>query len=488
MTLTHVGLMVGAPEPMMGFPSGTRFTPYLALRNATEKELSLAATLYLPSGAAVTVPIAPLKPLEARQVDGRNLLAAAGLKSFSGIVTLTLSFTGMPTDLLDAAGSIDGSGSYVLEVDSKTAEPSLSKDIPFWTVGEGQDTMLSVWNPTGAEEDIVLTIYFRATATPYRLPIHLAPFASSMIDLAQTIAQFPDLPPRRVQEGSMSLASPQGPTAPMTLGASVGIFDASTGTCFWGCLDCSGYYQMTVMPGSANLFPTQSTSFEAYGLFSGGGEYAIPANWSSNSPSVATVNNGDVTAQGISGSAGIIATTTLQLAGQICEYNPNCADLPWTQVGASASVTVYPPTYLTVSVGSKITYNGGAVYTPDGQLFKPAPCYGYSRAYTYQIWSSGAGAFTQPNTSATENNTTTSANPKTLGLTPSSTTGTLQGYFYDIQANCTKAAPGPPAGTYAKGTQQISISVGPYRYSNVQTNTIDMEATDVTVTCTANCH
>jgi hypothetical protein len=487
--LTHVGLMVGAPDAMMGFPEDTHFTPYLALRNTTPMQLSLSLALYLPAGTAVPVPIQPLCPYEARQVDGRALLASAGLGKFSGILTLSIGFTGMPTDLIDAAGTVDQSGSYVFEVDSKTAETSLSKSIPFWAVGNGQDTMLNLWNPTDTEEDLVLTLYFQTGGAPYQLPLHLAPWTSSMIDVGQVLGDMPNMSSARVQMGSMRIASPKGSTNPIALGVSVGIYDVMTATCYYGCVDCDGYVDVYLSPSAYDFFPTGTYSFTVYGEYDDGTDYDVSygADWSSSNTSVATVDDsGDVTALRPGGASTITATVILPREGEICEYNPSCEEGPDTNFTGSAGINVYQPTYMTVSVGGRVAHNGNAVTTPDGDIVIPAPCYGYSRTYTYQIWSAN-GPVTQSSTFATESNTTTSANPSNRTLTPSETAGVLESYFYDVQAFCNNVPPGIPSGYYIKGTQQLNANIGPYIYPSLRVNTIDMEANDVTVTCTSNC-
>ncbi len=48
----RVGVMIGPPNPASGFPSGTRFTPYTVLRNATANPLSVKANLNRMSGGA----------------------------------------------------------------------------------------------------------------------------------------------------------------------------------------------------------------------------------------------------------------------------------------------------------------------------------------------------------------------------------------------------------------------------------------------------
>ncbi len=77
---------------MPGFPKETRFTPYLTLRNTSEKPLDVALQLnYMAGSSAVNRPIRAqhLAPFESRKMDLRPALIATGLKNFSGSVNIS---------------------------------------------------------------------------------------------------------------------------------------------------------------------------------------------------------------------------------------------------------------------------------------------------------------------------------------------------------------------------------------------------------------
>src|SRR5713226_7033368 len=122
-TYASAGVMVGKPDPMMmpGFPKDTTFSPYLVLRNTTEKPLEVALQLNYMRGpmkdmngsapVSRNLPAQYLGPFEARQVDMQAALNSAGLKSFNGSINLSTSFTGKAGDLVLATGSVDQTGS-----------------------------------------------------------------------------------------------------------------------------------------------------------------------------------------------------------------------------------------------------------------------------------------------------------------------------------------------------------------------------------------
>jgi hypothetical protein len=130
-TLAHAGLMVGAADAMMGFPAATRFSPYFALRNLTAQAVPVSLTLYTEQGQSLQGPVQSLQPLESRQVDMVRVLQGLGLANFSGMLTLAVSHTGQASDVMVAAGSVDAKGTYVFEVEGRTAEETLSKEAPY---------------------------------------------------------------------------------------------------------------------------------------------------------------------------------------------------------------------------------------------------------------------------------------------------------------------------------------------------------------------
>ncbi len=109
-TLSHVGVMVGKPDESMNFPLGTRFTPFLVLRNTTSQPISASLAVYLETGTMFRASNQQLKPFESKLVDMKRVLPEVGLKHFSGIINLSTSHAGPLTDLVEAAGSADQKG------------------------------------------------------------------------------------------------------------------------------------------------------------------------------------------------------------------------------------------------------------------------------------------------------------------------------------------------------------------------------------------
>ena len=65
-TYGSAGVMIGAPDPMMGFPRSTAFTPYTVLRNTTAQSLPVKVTMnYMaePKPMSLLLPVAPLNPM-----------------------------------------------------------------------------------------------------------------------------------------------------------------------------------------------------------------------------------------------------------------------------------------------------------------------------------------------------------------------------------------------------------------------------------------
>jgi hypothetical protein len=77
-TMAAVGMMTGEADPSLGYPAGTRFTPYVVLRNSTSRALSVKLVVHETSGTqSFSLPLV-LKPLETIRVDIRKAQVAAG--------------------------------------------------------------------------------------------------------------------------------------------------------------------------------------------------------------------------------------------------------------------------------------------------------------------------------------------------------------------------------------------------------------------------
>ena len=59
-----------------------------------------------------------------------------------------------------------------------------SKSAIYWLVGNGFDTMYSLWNPGSQPQDLLLTFRYGVGQT-YEHPVHLEPSGTAMIDIMQ---------------------------------------------------------------------------------------------------------------------------------------------------------------------------------------------------------------------------------------------------------------------------------------------------------------
>jgi hypothetical protein len=100
-TMAGVGMMTGEPDPSLGYPAGSRFTPYAVLRNTTSRPLSVKLAVHEASGTQSYPPaLRVLKPLETVRVDVTPWLADAGRAYKSWALNLVLTYTGRKGDLV----------------------------------------------------------------------------------------------------------------------------------------------------------------------------------------------------------------------------------------------------------------------------------------------------------------------------------------------------------------------------------------------------
>lgn len=292
-----VGLMVGAQDPMMGFPHDTRFWPYAALRNASARELNVKPLLFLMDGGhprKVELPSEHFRPNEAKQLS-----FGSALSNFNGMATLTFSFDGHSGDLLMATGSVDQTGTYVFEVIPDGLVTTWAKNAPFWRVTGGFDSMLSVFNPQDAPEDIVLKLTYTGGTGHYAVPLHLAAGETQMLDVKDVIdMQEPDsegnVIPHDVTEGSAQFAGPNGIAQEIRIGVSAGIFNVQTATCGGGCLICTSTTDAFISPNPIVNQVGASQQASALVDLSDGSQVdeTFSASWGSSNTSIATVQAG----------------------------------------------------------------------------------------------------------------------------------------------------------------------------------------------------
>lgn len=310
------GVLLGKPDPAMmpGFSKTTTFSPYLAMRNTTEKPLDVSLQLnYTAGGAAVNrdLPEQHLAPLESRQLHLQPALIAAGLSRFNGSINLSVSFIGKQGDLILASGSVDQTGTYVFEVLVQGVGKSRSKHSDYWSAESGNDTMITLWNDTGSAQDIVGTFYFGDGSGSYEIRVHLAAQGSTMIDMAMLIAENKadsngHVFPPNAREGSAQFASANGRQAFLNLVIASGTYNVVTATCGCNCICCCPVSGFGISPSSFSVALGDQMACQTSAVDCNGYGYN-PSSWSSSNNPVMTVNSsGTVSAVSV-GSATIYA-------------------------------------------------------------------------------------------------------------------------------------------------------------------------------------
>lgn len=311
--LGSAGIMVGKPDSMMmpGFPAETTFTPYVAVRNTTAKALKVSFRLnYAPpmGGAPPNRQLGArvLGPYQSELVEMKPLLHAAGLRDFSGMINLGVSFTGHGGDLMLATGSVDQTGNYVFEVRPQVIGERIGTISGYWSVANGNDAMFSLWNPSDSPQDLIATLYYGDGSGQYHLPVHLAAQGSLTLDVAMLIMEkTPDrdgkILPASVREGSASFdtagkdASEADGKKKVTTVIAGGLFNTANATCGMLCQYCNGYNNFVLIPGPIDVQINGSGTVVSHATDSYGNDQTLSGgSWTTTNSSIMTVSSGNV--------------------------------------------------------------------------------------------------------------------------------------------------------------------------------------------------
>lgn len=311
----------------MRFPTGTRFTPYSVLRNVSDTTVSIQPKLYWMEGAvshSALLPGLALLPYHSVNMNLASLVASAGLGNFNGEVNVIFDYQGKLRALLIDTGSVDQKNTYVFETHTTAILESVAKTMSYWDTADGDDTMITLWNPADEPQSLVFTLFY-AGGGHYSFPVTLGPKATQMFNISEIVqSQVPDndgnIIPATTQEGSAELTGPLGEAQHILVSIDAGIYNAQKALCSTGyCITCQGAEDEWV---DANPFAvalglaTQQTFTVQY---HSGTEYNLTstATWSSSSSGVATVSAGMVTGVGI-------GSLTLQASSDEPQYSYTC--------------------------------------------------------------------------------------------------------------------------------------------------------------------
>ena len=374
-TVAEVGLMVGAADPMMLFPAGTTFTPYSVLRNVGEASISLKPSLWwMQNGKPQSAELPPLtlSPLETRSLDLLALLASVGLQGFNGSVNLVFDGEARRGCLVMASGSVDQTNTYVFEVVPRGAMESAAKSIQYWSTGNGDDTMVTIWNPADEAQDFHFTLFF--TGGHYTLPLHLEPRATRAFNISEIIQnQIPDeegnvIPPS-IHEGSAKISGSLAETQHILVTADVGVYNVRKGTCTNQCQECDGFSQVVVVDDPFSVAVSGTHQQNVYATWNTGGQYLYTssASWSSSNTAIATVNNGTNKGRVTGVSPGSVTVSFLLSyeplgIGYVCTGPQGCPLANFSGMGGgtvpSLQITGVSPSSLVLGAGGQMTITG----------------------------------------------------------------------------------------------------------------------------------
>src|SRR5438128_6719356 len=172
------------------------------------------------------------------------MLIGSGLKKFCVTGSFVLDVQGNPDGLLMAGGSVDQKYSYVFGVVPRGVKVSASKNLSYWSIGNGDDTMVTLWNAADEAQNLIFRLMFEGGH--YEFPIHLEPRATHMFNVSEIVhSQLPDVEgnviPVGITEGSAELMGAQGDVDSILVAMDAGIYNVKKATCgTYSCETCNG--------------------------------------------------------------------------------------------------------------------------------------------------------------------------------------------------------------------------------------------------------
>jgi hypothetical protein len=396
------GVMVGAQQSVLDFPAHLRFVPFAYFLNLSPEARQLRFEAYYTQGVRTvgSLPLGSVTVVPGAAVEVPLAKFTSALAN-SEALNLAVAYEGYPGDILASVGSTDQSGTYVFPVRAEPLGPSGSRMSTYWRVGNGFDTMYTIWNPGETDQEVLATLRFSGGTAVYEVPVHLGAHESAMIDIGEIAREGKldsqeRLLPLSPMEGTLVVSGPQnGPEDMINVVVSGGIYNPRKATCGGTCQTCNGMTSpcfdptgFLLPPGSSQQGGLCYNNWDGYVYW-----VTNSSNWTSNNPSIATVQThgqsspGRVTGAN-PGSTSIYAQYLYMVpvnAGQLCSPEP--IPCPTQSLGNGGPVTVAQMSCTPTSVtrGSDVTCTvsgvtadkvtswgfsggGGTVTGPSGQL------------------------------------------------------------------------------------------------------------------------
>ena len=327
------------------------------------------------SAHSAKLPQMTLPPYSSRSLDVLSIVSAASLESFNGSLNLEFDTRGKTGGLLLAAGSVDQTNTYVFEVIPHGTLESAGRSMPYWSTGNGDDTMVTLWNPADEAQDLAFKVFF--TGGHYSLPVRLEPRTTRTFNMSEIIQnQVPDsegnLIPASVHEGSAKILGGHDDREQILVAMDSGIYNVRKAVCNSNnCQTCDGATGFWETVSSFVLAIGRQTQQTATEQWSSGTQYNITNNstWSSDHTNIATVQAGLTHGVG-AGSANVhFQESNVPIyAANVCYVGCPITSL----IGASAPGTVAQVSVTSVAP-SPLVLGGSGVLTIGGSGFQSFP-------------------------------------------------------------------------------------------------------------------
>jgi hypothetical protein len=340
-------LMNGAADPNMSFPAGTTFTPYAVARNISNQPLTVTPTLWwmvgiVPHSARLSsVTIAPHQTVN---LNAPALLESAGLKDFVGSFNLEIEADGQSRALLEATGSVDQTNNYVFEVSPMGTMESVAKALSYWSTGNGDNTMITLWNPADEPQSLKFVLYFAGGDSQYTVPIYLNGRETRSFNISTIInssAPDPDgnvIPPG-THEGRAEVMGANGENEHILVAMSEGVYNVQKATCGNNyCQTCQGAVDAWILANPFSVASGGSTGLTFTVQYKSGTQYnhTSIATWTSSNTSIATVSAGSVRGASPGAVSMVADDSNVPDYSYMC-YSSNPDSTCPTYTGASAS-------------------------------------------------------------------------------------------------------------------------------------------------------
>jgi hypothetical protein len=197
------GIMIGSPAPNMGFPGGTVFSPYLAMRNRSDKPLIVRPVFSYDRGRGhktVKLPRVALDPEGTATMNLRDFQESGIIPLDVDAGSIDLQFKGESGALVSELASVDQSGSFVSRVPMICAGVRDSH-MSFWRTDGDWQSQLTIQNLARSQNDVEVTISYPGGVYVVQSSIAAGDTAMVSINALQQQQQ-PDAAGRRIPMGA----------------------------------------------------------------------------------------------------------------------------------------------------------------------------------------------------------------------------------------------------------------------------------------------